>query len=206
MKRNVSFPFLFVALLFFISCSKSNSPDNNTVVNGQTPFQTAVKDRSLVTIKSVYSQNSGGGEAGYRLHFTKNGTVTQLGSAMATVGTYQVSFWRTSDRSLLATTKVVITDTSKFFYTAITPVNVIKDTSYTLSFHNPDALAYPHFIYYNSPFRYLYPFTVGNVVADQVLDLINLPKNTSTPTYPYTVYSSDQAYLTDVDLVYQPIQ
>ena len=124
---------------------------------------------------------------------------------MATAGTYQVSFWRTSDQSLLATAAVIISDTSHFFYTSITSVPVIVDTEYTVSLHIPDGGADAHWIYYNSPFNDIYPFTEGNMVADQTLDLIGLTINTNTPTYPYTVYSSDQGYLgADCDLVYKP--
>ena len=48
------------------------------------------------------------------------------------------------------------------------------------------------------------PFTEGNVVADQVLDLAYLPVN-APPSYPYAVYSSDQQYVgSSCDFTYVP--
>lgn len=171
------------------------------------PFQAAVKDVSLVTGRAPYHQASAGGEAGYRLHFLKSGKITKLGGEMATKGTYSVSVWRTRDKQLLVTTQVTVSDINSFSYAAITPLDVFKDTSYVVSFHNPDANTYVHWIYASSPFRNIYPFTKGNVVADQLLDLINLPLGGTTSTYPYTTYSSDQGYIgAACDFVYQPLR
>lgn len=200
--------FLLSAFVIFLaSCNKSDSLANTSLGTEETPLQVAVKDMSLVATKTSYHQASGGGEAGYRLHFEKSGKVTKLGCEMARTGTYTVSFWRTRDKQLLVSAQVVITDVNNFFYTSITPLDVYKDTSYVVSFHNPDADAYPHWLYTSSPFRNIYPFTKGNVVLDQNLDLIGLPIGGNTPTYPYTVYSSDQGYIgSSCDFVYQPLR
>jgi len=197
---------LLSAIVFFsASCNKSSTDADAT--GEEMPFQTAVKDMSLVASKTAYHQASGGGEAGYRLHFTRSGTITKLGAEMAITGTYNVSIWRTSDKQLLATVPVTVTDVNQFSYSPITPLQVLKDTSYVVSCHNPNADTNPHWLYASSPFRNIYPFTVGNVVADQLVDLVGLPVGGTTPTYPYTVYSSDQGFIgTSCDLVYVPVK
>ena len=102
--------------------------------NAEQPFQAAVHNASLVNEKTAYTQG-GGAEVGYRVHFSVGGTIIQLGANMATTGTYVVSFWRTSDTMLMARASVTVTDTAKFAYTNITSINVLPDTSYTVSIH-----------------------------------------------------------------------
>jgi Domain of unknown function (DUF4082) len=194
-------PVLF-CLCFAISCKKSSSSPASA---GQTPFQTVVSTSSVVNSKAAYTQNTGGFEVGYMLHFTKSGTVTKLGTEMGTTGTYAVSFWQNSTQLLLGTVNVNVTDTSHFFYVALSSsISVIADTEYVLSFHVSDEVTTSHWLYSNSNgSTNLYPFTVGNVVVDQCQDLIGLPAN-NTPTFPSTYYAVDQAYLNDCDLVYTP--
>jgi hypothetical protein len=179
--------------LFLASCSKSSSTPTPLPATGEMPFQAAVHNAALINGKEAYGQ-SGGAEIGYRVHFTTGGTVTKLGANMATTGTYVVSFWRTSDSTLLGRVSVNNSDTSKFAYASVSPINVIVDTGYTISINIPNGAAQEHWVYTWSPFRDLYPFTEGHVVADQALDQAYLPLNTP-PTYPYDVYSSDQGYI-----------
>ena len=61
-----------------------------------------------------------------------------------------------------------------------------------------------HWIYTWTPTRDEYPFTEGNVVADQALDLAYLAVNAPS-SYPYTVYSADQQYVgSSCDFTYVP--
>lgn len=194
-------PILF-CLCFSISCKKSSS---SPASGAQTPFQTAITAQSIVNTKAGYTQNTGGFEVGYKLHFTKNGTVSKLGTEMGTTGTYAVSFWDYSTQQLLGTVNVNVTDTSHFFYVALSAsISVIADTEYVLSFHVSDEVTTSHWLYSNSSgSTNLYPFTVGDVAVDECLDLIGLPAN-NTPTFPSTSYPVDQAYLNDCDLSYTP--
>jgi hypothetical protein len=201
MKQLSSLALLLIFVGLSISCKKS-SPSGP---GAEMPFQTAVNEKNLVNSKEVYSQNSGGAEVGYEMHFTENGTVTKLGTEMGISGSYSVSFWDFSSETLLSTVTVNVTDTSHFFYLSVpTPITVVANTEYVLSFHIPDGLANPHWIYNNTSGAQLYPFTVGDIVADQLLDVINLPAGNNTPTFPSTVYGVDQYYLTDCDLVFTP--
>lgn len=201
--KKISFALLLGAICLLGACKKNNDTPSGGI---EQPLQAAVKDMSLVAGKTPYHQASAGGEGGYRIHFIKSGTITKLGLEMATAGSYNVSFWRTSDKKLLATVSVTVSDINNFSYAPITNLDVLKDTSYVVSYHNPDTDKYVHWLYTSSPFRDIYPFTKGNVVIDQLLDLVGLPLNGTTPTYPYTVYSSDQGYIgASCDFVYQPL-
>jgi hypothetical protein len=194
---------ILLLAVIFNSCAKSKSSPQSG--GPEMPFQTAVNDKSLINIKEAYSQNTGGSETGYKLHFLANGTVSQLGTDMASVGSYSVSFWNFNTEELLATVTVNVTDTSHFFYTTVAnPIAVTAGTEYVLSLHIPDVGADPHWLYTNTSGANLFPFTEGHVVAEEILDLINLPAGNSTPVFPSTTYTVDQAYLFDCDLVYTP--
>lgn len=199
--------FLLVAVIvltitFLLSCKEDTTPEPTAA---QTPIQSVIKDPAAdIPIVFAYGQN-GGGEAGYRIHFTRNGSVTKLFCQMATRGIYQVSFWRNSTQALLATAIIAVTDTIHFFPASITPVSVIKDTSYVFSCHVSDGSKQLHWIYRNALYKDLYPFTEGNVVVDAPLDLAYQPINITTPTFPYTYYSGDRVYInTMCDIEYVP--
>jgi hypothetical protein len=201
MKQFSVWAVLLIMIGLSVSCNKSSSSGPPS----EMPFQTAVNENSLVNLKKLYSQNSGGAEVGYKMHFTKNGTVTQLGTEMGVPGSYSVSFWDFSAKSLLSTVTVKVTDTSHFFYASVpTPITVDAGTEYVLTFHIPDGLANPHWNYKNTSGATLYPFSVDDIVADELLDVINLPSGNNTPTFPSTVYAVDQYFLTDCDLVFTP--
>jgi len=139
---------LMGASLTFVSCSKSKvtPKSTNLPANAEQPFQAAVNNASLVNGKVAYGQGDGA-EIGYRVHFSVGGTIIQLGANMATNGTYTVSFWRTSDTLLMARASVTVTDTSKFAYTNIAAINVIPDTSYTVSIHIANGVTQLHWVY-----------------------------------------------------------
>jgi Domain of unknown function (DUF4082) len=203
MKKYMLIPSLFAILFLGASCKKS-SPDNGSTGTPETPFATAVNDKSLVTVKAAYTQNTGGAETGYKLHFAKDGQVTKLGTELGTVGTYPVSFWNYATQQLLGTVTVNVTDTSNFFYAALaTPINVTAGTEYVLSLHLSNEVTTTHWLYSNAGGTVLYPFTISDVVADGIQDIVNLPQNT-TPTFPSAEYAIDQHYLYDCDLVYTP--
>ena len=194
---------LIFIICFSISCKKaSHSPSGNG--NPQMPFQTAVNNKSIVNTKISYTQNTAGAETGYKLHFTTNGKITQLGAEMGTPGSYPVSFWDFSTQQLLATVNVNVTDTTHFFYVSLpTAIDVSAGTEYALSLHLSNEITTEHWLYSNASGTKLYPFTTGDVIADELLDMVNLPKN-ATPVFPSTYYAVDQYYLYDCDLVYTP--
>ncbi len=198
---------LLTAVVFFSACKKDSgsSPNTSTPGDGETPFQSIVTNDTLINSKSAYGQ-TGGAEIGYRIHFLKGGTITQLGANMATAGSYAVSFWRISDTALLGRANVDVTDTARFSYADVKNFDVKPDTAYIVSIHVPDGASNYHFIYTHVPFHDLFPITAGNVVADGVVDLAYLPVNTQ-PQYPVTEYSGDQGYVgSSCDFVFKVSQ
>jgi hypothetical protein len=106
-------------------------------------------------------------EFGNKITFTKEGKVTQLGALVVKKGNTKVSFWDSETKSLLASQVVNITDTAKFTYLDISPINVSSNKKYILSITGTSGYNYrsKNSINNNS----IYPFISGSVIYSERL-------------------------------------
>lgn len=192
--------FVFACSALLLTACTKNNPDVNTS-SAEMPFQTAEHNTSIVSRRVSYVQSSGPGELGYVISFNKNGTVTGLGAEMATLGTYKVSFWDNATHQLLVTASVQVTDTNHIFYANIPAVTVTANTKYVVSILIPKPGVQAHWLYLPANSNGIFPFTVGSVTADLLLDVIGLSSE-DTPVFPAKTYG--EQYLIGCDLIFQP--
>ncbi|MFN8282714.1 MAG: hypothetical protein U0U67_05835 [Chitinophagales bacterium] len=176
-----------LAGITLVSCKK-----NKIKINTEQPVQSASKTTSLLDS----TRNFPGFafyEMGSKVYFSKPGKVTKLGCRAGATGKFVVSFWDFDSHELLAQTKVTITDKDKFFYNAVSPVQITANKRYVVSMNNNNEgiitdywLCYrkstvlPNEIEFN-----VYPLSVGSVTFEDIRSV-----ESSTAVFPSTIISA----------------
>lgn len=176
---------LFIAAAFISGCKKDQAKPF------ETPVKAASENKTLLDSAVIFPSFGTNYEIGSKLYFTKNGKITKLGCRAGNKGTFAVSLWDFETRTLLASTSVTITDSSRFTYKDITPVEIVMNKRYVVSLNltsggNPK----DYWLCYNKnsagtdiEFN-VFPVTTGNTVIEDSRYAVS-----STPVFPGTVNS-----------------
>jgi hypothetical protein len=201
MKTKIISVLLLVAAIATSSCKKTDTKTvTNTVVTVdtvnaiETPVQTAIALGVLTDTMVEY--HDGPYEEGNTFYSSENGVITKLGAIFPN-GTFKVSLWDAVQDTLIVSTNVVCTDSTKFFYTAITPVHIIANYPYLLSNNTTTGgSTSSYFSYQNKAITALaYPYSVGSITFVSFSDL-----STSTTLFPTFNYADE---LINSDIVFQ---
>ncbi|HUM50794.1 MAG TPA: DUF4082 domain-containing protein [Chitinophagales bacterium] len=161
-----------LAIVFVIGMAISCKKDKTTNVNFENPVQAASKNTTLLDSTRNYP-GFDFYEIGTKIYFSKAGKVTKLGCRSGNTGNFVVSFWDFESSALLAQTTVNVTDKTKYFYSAITPIEIVPNKRYIISLNNNNGgvpadywicykrEANPDGIDFN-----IYPFNIGSVTFE----------------------------------------
>lgn len=180
----------FVALMLLVSVFTNGCKKAKTVPS-ETPVKAASENRNLLDSFVIFPAYGTHYEIGSKMYFTKNGKITKLGCRAGNKGTYAVSLWDFETRTLLASTSVTITDSSRFNYKDITPVDIVMNKRYVVSLNltsggNPK----DYWLHYKKNTAgtdiepNVYPVASGNTVIED-----SRYTESTTPVFPGTVNS-----------------
>ncbi len=181
---------IYILALFLIfgiaatSCKKETGPVTKT----ETPMQKTISEQLVVDTVRVVA--NGSWEFGQKLFFSKNGKITKMGCKMANTGSYRVSLWDFATKNLIAATTVTVTDSTKFIYNNVSPIDVTANTRYVLSVNNTSLLSSKLFYVYekksNTTRASIYPFTTGSVTYEAQAE-----KFSTTSVFPPSLITAD---------------
>ena len=162
-----------LAIVFVLGMAISCKKDKTTNVIFENPVQAASKNTTLIDS----TRNFPGFdfyEIGTKIYFSKSGKVTKLGCRAGNTGNFVVSFWDVESSALLAQTTVNVTDNTKYFYKAITPIEIIPNKRYIISMNNNnDGVSADYWICYKKEANpdgidfNVYPFSIGSVTFEE---------------------------------------
>lgn len=149
---------LCIIALMAISCAKDKTKIEN-------PMQKVVAEKIVVDSNRLFSNNYW--ELGEKLYFSRNGKITKLGCMMGNKGNFRVSLWDEATKNLIVATTINVTDSTKFIYNSISPVDVVANTRYVLSVNNTDGGNDKlYYIYTKKTGGTIFPFTNGSVTYE----------------------------------------
>lgn len=174
-------PYLFILPIalftIVISCKKNNI---TVQAKAETPMQTIINSNFL---DSPIIYENGPYELGYRFKSTKNGFITKIGCYVPQNLPYRVSLWDSATQELLVSTTLSVTDSTKFTYKDIAPVNIEAGKKYVISINNfvngsivKRFAFYRKAPYFNQP---IFPINIG------IITVVNgVFKNCRTTCFP----------------------
>lgn len=145
-----------ILVIAVVSCKKNNTLQVKT----ETPLQALVNSKFLDSIQSTYTVPV---ESGYEFTAIKNGRITKIGCYVPQNRHYRVSLWDSTQELLISTT-ISITDSTKFTYKDILPINIEANKKYIISIGD-----YGHktFTFYNKKYpnnnQSIFPILVKNI-------------------------------------------
>lgn len=174
---------LCIIALMAISCAKDKTKIEN-------PMQKVVTEKIVVDSSFLFSNNNW--EFGEKLYFSRNGKITKLGCMMGNKGNFRVSFWDEATKNLIAATTVNVTDSTKFTYNSISPVNVTANTRYVLSVNNTDGGNHKlYYVFRKKAGGNIFPFTSGSVTYEK-------HHETASSTSVFPLPNLSNSYITGV--------
>lgn len=138
---------------------------------------------SLVTSVTLTTQtvNSGGWETGVYFTVSKPGKITELGAKMPEVGTYNVTLWDATTKTVLRQKAIEIGTPEKQVFLPIDPLAVTDKTKqFVISMNNYSA-GVPKKYYYMTGSATLMPAAQGSIL---LLKKGNVSISSETPKFP----------------------
>jgi hypothetical protein len=121
-----------VILNSFLSCKKDK--EEAIVIVKETPMKKIIQDQMIIDTNIV--MENGSYEFGFKFYSSINGTITKLGCQMPEIGSYRVSIWEYDSKNLIVATTIKSTDTTKYTYNDISPLEIIANKRYAVSINN----------------------------------------------------------------------
>lgn len=125
--RNTKNYFIAITCLSILACKK------NSAKEPETPLQSLVYTNFLDSLRVV---NPGSLEIGYSFLTTQDGHITKFGCHMPNKGTYRVALWDNDSKMYKDTALINVTDSTKFNYVDIKPIQIIANKIYVISINN----------------------------------------------------------------------
>jgi hypothetical protein len=194
---------LLIVIIIASSCTKTVTKivvDNVTITDTVTVNALQMPVQSIIAIgkeaDTGYLINLSL-EVGNEFFASDSGVITQLGGLLSAKNTvYTVSLWNVTSTNLLAQTTITTTDTTKFAYATITPVNISPNTPYMITFNSSPSGNFLAYQLKTGPT--VYPFSSGNITFTDAYYTIS-----TTSVFPTTVQPD---YLIPVDFVFQTVK
>jgi hypothetical protein len=201
MKKNKLFAGVIMMAMVLFACKKDKDITPPPAKITETPGKTTIEAKTKVDTL-VIGTPPNPSEIGTELFFSKKGKVTALGGLFATKGNFRVSFWEVNTKNLIVTVSINVTDTTKFTYVNIAPINVAATTGYIISINNTqDGISKNVYAAAKNPnFTTIYPFTVGSVTFVQSLAIESI-----NPAFPNFALD-DNVFIGISDFVFEPEQ
>lgn len=114
-----------------LSCTKNNTPSKT--VKAETPAQALINNNFLDST-NIFAH--GPHELGYRFYSSKNGRITKIGCYVPRNLPYRVTLWDSATKQILALATIPVTDSTKFTYKDILPINIEANKKYIISINN----------------------------------------------------------------------
>ena len=167
-KQNTMKKTITAITLFLLIGMAATSCKKESKIIEEHPMQKITTEKSIVDSFHLFSNNNW--EFGEKLYFSKNGKITKLGCMMANQGSFRVSLWDFTTKNLIAATTINVTDTTKYTYNSVSPIDVTANTRYVLSINNTSGGEQK--LYYIARKRSnlsgnLFPFTSGSVTYEK---------------------------------------
>lgn len=156
-----------ITAIFFIACNK-NSNSNTPTIKTETPLNALIKNGFLDS--TITFTNSTSFEMGYSFSSSKNGILTQLGGLFPDKKSYRVALWDSASQTLLDSAIIQVRDTSKFNYTAISPINIIAKRKYIITTNNQDGAKRYFILLRKVPNQLQLPVQSGNITIHQEME------------------------------------
>ncbi|HQV77217.1 MAG TPA: DUF4082 domain-containing protein [Chitinophagales bacterium] len=176
---------LYAAVLFLTigiaatSCKKENN------ANIENPIKKVISEKIILDSSRLFSNNTW--EFGEKIYFSRNGKVTKLGCMMGNKGNFRVSFWDAATKNLLAATTINVTDTTKFIYNSISPIDVTANTRYVISLNNTSGGTQKlYYLFSKKDESPIFPFTSGSVTYEA-----HHETNSATSVFPLPSFSNE---------------
>jgi len=174
MKNSKTLVSALAFLILILGACKDNGDDAPEIKPSENPMATILQDATWTQKTSTATW-----ELGFIFSTSADGKITQLGCKMPEPGTYTVSLWDQSTKTLLRQKTVEQSSPDKFVSADIDELLLTKDKKYAVSVNTFIGGSAKKYYYVTNSNSNIFPIVRGSILIQS-----SAYKSSATPKYP----------------------